>query len=327
MGCAASPGPPAGRFNPRPPREGRREAPGRQGAGDVSSPPRPPREGRPVGDPSSPALTSTVSIRAPRARGDYPPAGCAPRATLGLFQSAPPARGATPATGSPGRKAWFQSCSPREGRRMTTVPHSTSGNGFTRRPPREGRLCEPREGWGARRRFYCAPRARGDRPSGSDPQPGRGFNPRPPREGRLARPGPPGRPDRSIRAPRARPRDVERRDRDRHRVSIRSRARGDRVRRERAPLARRFHSRPPCEGRPPTVPACSPERRHVSILCPPAPGATGLAAWPALPARDRFNPRPPREGRLEVVTLSSPPAASRFNPRPPAWARGDEDAP
>ena len=192
-------------FNPRPPRGGRRASPPRPRPSPrfQSAPPargatsmrqaldkiievsiRAPRAGGDAGLQLD-AEDQGVSIRAPRAGGDYadiirvlypacfnprPPRGGRPNARidvhfLNLFQSAPPARGAT------------ASSAVRRERSRVSI-----------RAPRAGGDVVP----GLDRVVACgvsirAPRAGGDVCGPSAARTGSGFNPRPPRGGRPSR--------------------------------------------------------------------------------------------------------------------------------------------
>ena len=127
------------RFNPRPPREGRRSLQwARPGAGGCFDP-RPPREGR-RDQHRRLADQHAVSIRAPRARGGWhvSSTGCALEAE---FQSAPPARGSD--------------------RRLDHSQQAVLEVSI-RAPRARGRPADLRPGDGRRGVSIRAPRARGD---------------------------------------------------------------------------------------------------------------------------------------------------------------------
>ena len=131
-------------FNPRPPRGGRQR--GGQGYDQADNfNPRPPRGGRRAGD----VLTlqvAGISIHAPREGGD--PKACCRTCASFVFQSTPPARGAT----------------------ARLRPWRCAASDFNPRPPRGGR---PAAGPGSFRCliFQSTPPARGATipPCGSDP--------------------------------------------------------------------------------------------------------------------------------------------------------------
>ena len=171
----------------------------------------PPARGATFADPGNREGDEAVSIRAPRAGGDFyggitgtwtlvsiraPRAGGDPRRRRPgrrrqlRFQSAPPARGATRPLRHGRTETRFQSAPPARGatalgERLGQVYHQ-----FQSAPPARGatRNCSG-EPEGAHGVSIRAPRAGGDRPSWYRLSPTNpGFNPRPPRGGRRALP-------------------------------------------------------------------------------------------------------------------------------------------
>ena len=147
--------------------------------------PRPPRGGRPQRWKEK-KLYNYISIHAPREGGDraflYAPA------RHQIFQSTPPARGATWwDTGVVGNYTHFNPRPPRGGRRCPRQHTSQSTGHFNPRPPRGGRrrrICSA--GWCLR--FQSTPPARGATlHTKQDPMELYHFNPRPPRGGRQQR--------------------------------------------------------------------------------------------------------------------------------------------
>ena len=147
-----------------------------------------------------------ISIHAPREGGDISAVPCHatqgnfnPRPPRGgrpwisseaycmgfIFQSTPPARGAT------GRKAilrgrqYISIHAPREGGDRRSSVECFAVDNFNPRPPRGGRPYKPRSER-TKREFQSTPPARGATSSSGGSDGGSGdFNPRPPRGGRL----------------------------------------------------------------------------------------------------------------------------------------------
>ena len=162
-----------------------------------------PREGGDSRPPAPPAATG-ISIHAPREGGDL--AYCCTCAEDSLFQSTPPARGATTER-LPELRAvlHFNPRPPRGGRQFFEIC-GLGGSYFNPRPPRGGRLCgtggraarteisihAPREGGDSRRHRFDAgnnisihaPREGGDCRLSLPVCTTGDFNPRPPRGGR-----------------------------------------------------------------------------------------------------------------------------------------------
>jgi hypothetical protein len=319
----------ATRFNPRPPRGGdpvrlRRlwapvsvsiHAPRAGGDGERSS-----AEGRDRFQSTPPARGATrqagagsviervvVSIHAPRAGGDsqrWSPSSMRgarpPRFSDSVFQSTPPARGAT---------AFWD---PRDG----------GSSGFNPRPPRGGRPGSISRRRGAQE-FQSTPPARGatgpltatvsmrgGRPYCAPPISCTCFNPRPPRGG-----------DQGIR------------------IQIHGRSfnprppRGGRRAVQRLASCRDspFQSTPPARGATVTCslmcqrqPSHSPRNKECFNPRPPRGGRRPAPARRSVRLSTRFNPRPPRGGRRRVVG-SHQLYVRRFNPRPRAG--GDSPTP
>ena len=235
-----------------------------------------------------------ISIHAPREGGDgVADAGEPPGV---IFQSTPPARGATGATQKGLTSAAISIHAPREGGDCLFVSLSRTLNHFNPRPPRGGRRCEivsrlavsefqstpPARGATTKgvadmacNLFQSTPPARGatlrpPRRAGQRPD----FNPRPPRGGRqqvfckLAFVG-----DISIHAPREGGDGAFSQYRESHRY---------------------FNPRPPRGGRLIVLVVGLIIKKFQST--PPARGATAKAVMARRPGRN-FNPRPPRGGR------------------------------
>ena len=129
-----------------------------------------------------------ISIHAPREGGDLLVGRT--HGAAKLFQSTPPARGATASISviSPGHLQYFNPRPPRGGRRQNPA-HGTLTKDFNPRPPRGGATCPTRSGRTRRLIFQSTPPARGATFYRCVPLYGfRNFNPRPPRGGRPKKP-------------------------------------------------------------------------------------------------------------------------------------------
>ena len=145
-------------FNPRPPRGGRQKRMGHKTDNMLNFNPRPPRGGRPQAE-CQPNDGTGISIHAPREGGDKavfdssiweyifqstPPARGATQGFLldrgrGKFQSTPPARGATALQSVLYQSLIISIHAPREGGDSRTPPGTSSTTNFNPRPPRGGR--------------------------------------------------------------------------------------------------------------------------------------------------------------------------------------------
>ena len=103
-----------------------------------------------------------------------------------LFQSTPPARGATPPRIATGRQYGFQSTPPARGGDCAAWRRSPASSDFNPRPPRGGRLRVPAAVPGRRHISIHAPREGGDPSQYALAQRGGYFNLRPPRGGRRS---------------------------------------------------------------------------------------------------------------------------------------------
>ena len=145
-------------FNPRPPRGGRRS---HQGGG---------------------RRQPGISIHAPREGGDE--CGHATGHPSRLFQSTPPARGATTKTAVQYLRQKFQSTPPARGATSAAQTCAATCTYFNPRPPRGGRRSTARGSTATNRISIHAPREGGDHRGRRVGQHRDDFNPRPPREGR-----------------------------------------------------------------------------------------------------------------------------------------------
>ena len=244
-------------------------------------------------------VTSTfafsISIHAPREGGDFTASN--KNAAESLFQSTPPARGATRRDHLDGHGAGdFNPRPPRGGRRRCSAISCAYGD-FNPRPPRGGRRQIKKEGSRTAAISIHAPREGGDRsPAHPDGQK-RDFNPRPPRGGRR-----------------------------RHICSAMSYSRFQSTPPARGatrhPLAATrgnflFQSTPPARGATTTRPVSDIARR-ISIHAPREGGdSNGCDTTNLLP---KFQSTPPARGATQSVGPGQP-AASNFNPRPPRGGR------
>ena len=123
-------------FNPRPPRGGATPPVHGQGPGRQDFNPRPPRGGRlPDGDITDDLVK--ISIHAPREGGDA--IGCLMALVISIFQSTPPARGATETVRRFSMWLKFQSTPPARGATTSTNRDCSGWFYFNPRPPRGGR--------------------------------------------------------------------------------------------------------------------------------------------------------------------------------------------
>ena len=167
------------RFNPRPPRGGRPSGPP-PCASVKGFNPRPPRGGRQRR--AIAMWTGDLFQSAPPARGATVIRVVQLDAVTLVFQSAPPARGATTAHADV-QVASFQSAPPARG--ATSAPWQVGTVRVSIRAPRAGGDLLERDWVHAQDVSIRAPRAGGDGASSPRLVPGQaGFNPRPPRGGR-----------------------------------------------------------------------------------------------------------------------------------------------